>query len=168
VLNARGDIRRHDAPFHRPLQPGEIRHAAADTPLRSSRPERSVLTVIYSNTKPRERTRGTMLSSRSTRHAAASISGGVRLAFRMDVIFGPPAPAKSTLRGASGLDAPTAGPHRLDGRALTETAGRIHLPPAIAKPRWSRSSLRSSRTWSVAANVTYGLHRLLAAAALRV
>ncbi len=84
-----------------------------------------------------------------------------RFASDWTVIFGPSGAGKSTLlRLLAGLDRPIRGRIALDGRALTETAIHLHLPPGHR-----RTSLVSQQPalfphLNAAANVAYGLRSL--------
>jgi ABC-type sulfate/molybdate transport systems ATPase subunit len=77
------------------------------------------------------------------------------------VIFGPSGAGKSTLlRLLAGLDRPYRGRIALDGRALTETAVGVHLPPGHRQTSLVSQQPALFPHLSVAANVAYGLHGL--------
>ena len=82
------------------------------------------------------------------------------------VVFGPSGSGKSTLlRLLAGLDSPdlarpTHGRIVLDGRALTETAFKLHLAPGRRRTALVAQQPALFPHLSVAANVAYGLHSL--------
>ncbi len=84
------------------------------------------------------------------------------------VIFGPSGAGKSTLlRLLAGLDRPPRGRITLDGRALTETAIGVHLPPGHRQTSLVSQQPALFPHLSVAANVAYGLRSLDRAARVR-
>ncbi|MGA2570490.1 MAG: ATP-binding cassette domain-containing protein [Terracidiphilus sp.] len=77
------------------------------------------------------------------------------------VIFGPSGAGKSTLlRLLAGLDRPNHGRIALDGRALTDTACRLRIPPGRRQTSLVSQQPALFPHLSVAANVAYGLHGL--------
>ena len=74
------------------------------------------------------------------------------------VIFGPSGAGKSTLlRLLAGLDHPTHGRIALDGRALTETASSLRLPPGHRQTSLVSQQPALFPHLTAAANVAYGL-----------
>ena len=87
----------------------------------------------------------------------------VECAFASDwtVIFGPSGAGKSTLlRLLAGLDHPISGRIALDGRALTETAMGLRIPPGHRQTSLVSQQPALFPHLTVAANVAYGLRRL--------
>jgi ABC-type sulfate/molybdate transport systems ATPase subunit len=81
-----------------------------------------------------------------------------RFASDWTVIFGPSGAGKSTLlRLLAGLDRPIRGRIALEGRALTETAIGVHLPPGHRQTSLVSQQPALFPHLSVAANVAYGL-----------
>jgi ABC-type sulfate/molybdate transport systems ATPase subunit len=77
------------------------------------------------------------------------------------VIFGPSGAGKSTLlRLLAGLDHPTNGRIALDGRALTETASGLRLPPGHRQTSLVSQEPALFPHLTAAANVAYGLRSL--------
>jgi ABC-type sulfate/molybdate transport systems ATPase subunit len=84
------------------------------------------------------------------------------------VIFGPSGAGKSTLlRLLAGLDHPTNGRIALDGRALTETASGLRLPPGHRQTSLVSQEPALFPHLTAAANVAYGLRSLDRAARAR-
>jgi ABC-type sulfate/molybdate transport systems ATPase subunit len=84
------------------------------------------------------------------------------------VIFGPSGAGKSTLlRLLAGLDHPTHGRIALDGRALTETARGLHVPPGHRQTSLVSQQPALFPHLTAAANVAYGLRGLASAARAR-
>ena len=77
------------------------------------------------------------------------------------VIFGPSGAGKSTLlRLLAGLDLPHHGRIALDGRALTETAIALRIPPGHRQTSLVSQQPALFPHLTAAANVAYGLRRL--------
>ncbi len=77
------------------------------------------------------------------------------------VIFGPSGAGKSTLlRLLAGLDHPISGSIALDGRALTETASGIRVPPGHRQTSLVSQQPALFPHLTAAANVAYGLRNL--------
>ncbi len=77
------------------------------------------------------------------------------------VIFGPSGAGKSTLlRLLAGLDQPIHGHIALDGCALTETAGGLHVPPGHRQTSLVSQQPALFPHLTAAANVAYGLSAL--------
>jgi ABC-type sulfate/molybdate transport systems ATPase subunit len=77
------------------------------------------------------------------------------------VIFGPSGSGKSTLlRLLAGLDHPIHGRIALDGRALTETAGGLRVPPGHRQTSLVSQQPALFPHLTAAANVAYGLRSL--------
>jgi len=77
------------------------------------------------------------------------------------VIFGPSGAGKSTLlRLLAGLDHPIHGRIALDGRALTETAIRLRIPPGHRQTSLVSQQPALFPHLTAAANVAYGLQNL--------
>ena len=84
------------------------------------------------------------------------------------VIFGPSGAGKSTLlRLLAGLDHPISGSIALDGRALTETAIGLRIPPGHRQTSLVSQQPALFPHLTAAANVAYGLHNLDRAARAR-
>ena len=84
------------------------------------------------------------------------------------VIFGPSGAGKSTLlRLLAGLDHPIRGRIALDGRALTETASGIRVPPGHRQTSLVSQQPALFPHLTAAANVAYGLRSLDRAARAR-
>ena len=84
------------------------------------------------------------------------------------VIFGPSGAGKSTLlRLLAGLDHPISGSIALDGRALTETASGIRVPPGHRQTSLVSQQPALFPHLTAAANVAYGLRSLDRAARAR-
>lgn len=110
-----------------------------------------------------------MLSfSLDARRGAFHLQVESNLATEWTVVFGPSGAGKSTLlRLLAGLDNPIQARIALDGRMLTETSTRLHIPPGHR-----RTSLVSQQPTlfphlNVAANVAYGINNLDRAARAR-
>jgi ABC-type sulfate/molybdate transport systems ATPase subunit len=87
----------------------------------------------------------------------------VECAFASDwtIIFGPSGAGKSTLlRLLAGLDHPISGRIALDGRALTETATGLRIPPGHRQTSLVSQQPALFPHLSAAANVAYGLQSL--------
>ncbi len=99
-------------------------------------------------------------------HARAGgfhLQAACRLTAPLTVVFGPSGAGKSTLlRILAGLARPDRGRVSLHGRLLTDTTGRIHLPPG--KRGMTLAGQRASLfpQMSVARNVAFGLQSLSA------
>ena len=77
------------------------------------------------------------------------------------VIFGPSGAGKSTLlRLLAGLDHPISGRIAFDGRALTETATGLRIPPGHRQTSLVSQQPALFPHLTAAANVAYGLHSL--------
>ncbi len=77
------------------------------------------------------------------------------------VIFGPSGAGKSTLlRLLAGLDHPVSGRIALDGRALTETASGLRVPPGHRQTSLVSQQSALFPHLTAAANVAYGLSAL--------
>ncbi len=77
------------------------------------------------------------------------------------VIFGPSGAGKSTLlRLLAGLDHPISGSIALDGRALTETATGLRIPPGHRQTSLVSQQPALFPHLTAAANVAYGLQNL--------
>ena len=84
------------------------------------------------------------------------------------VIFGPSGAGKSTLlRLLAGLDQPISGHIAFDGRALTETATGLRIPPGHRQTSLVSQQPALFPHLTTAANVAYGLHNLDRAARAR-
>ena len=84
------------------------------------------------------------------------------------VIFGPSGAGKSTLlRLLAGLDHPINGRIALDGRALTDTAIGLHIPPGHRQTSLVSQQPALFPHLTAAANVAYGLRSLDSAARAR-
>ena len=84
------------------------------------------------------------------------------------VIFGPSGAGKSTLlRLLAGLDQPISGRIALDGRALTETATGLRIPPGHRQTSLVSQQPALFPHLTAAANVAYGLRNLDRAARAR-
>ena len=93
----------------------------------------------------------------------ASFHFHVECTFASDwtVIFGPSGAGKSTLlRLLAGLDHPISGSIALDGRALTETATGLRIPPGHRQTSLVSQQSALFPHLTAAANVAYGLQSL--------
>ena len=103
-----------------------------------------------------------------TRRGAFHLQMECRLASDWTVIFGPSGAGKSTLlRLLAGLDLPHHGRIALDGRALTETAIGLRIPPGHRQTSLVSQQPALFPHLNAAANVAYGLRSLDRAARSR-
>ncbi len=103
-----------------------------------------------------------MLSfSLDSRRGSFHFHVGCTFASEWTVIFGPSGAGKSTLlRLLAGLDHPISGSIALDGRALTETATGLRIPPGHRQTSLVSQQPALFPHLTAAANVAYGLQNL--------